>query len=53
MPRMPVSHGRIWSDNHGKIFTPELVQCFTAKAMVVCRQTITAKVSRGLSNTHK
>ena len=69
MPRMPVSHGRIWSDNHRKSFTrtnakfhskshgrmwsdnhrksstPELVQSFTAKAMVVCRQTITAKVS--------
>ena len=39
------SHGRMWSDNHRKCFTPELVQSFTAKAMVVCRQTITAKVS--------
>ena len=39
------SHGRMWSDNHRKSFTPELVQSFTAKAMVVCRQTITAKVS--------
>ena len=38
------SHGRMWSDNHRKSFTPELVQSFTAKAMVVCRQTITAKV---------
>ena len=38
-------HGRMWSDNHRKSFTPELVQSFTAKAMVVCRQTITAKVS--------
>ena len=33
------------SDNHCKSFTPELVQSFTAKVMVVCRQTITAKVS--------
>ena len=39
------SHGRVWSDNHRKSFTPELVQSFTAKAMVVCRQTITAKVA--------
>ena len=39
------SHGRVSSDNHCKSFTPELVQSFTAKAMVVCRQTITAKVS--------
>ena len=39
------SHGRVWSDNHRKSFTPELVQSFTAKAMVVCRQTITANVS--------
>ena len=39
------SHGRMWSDNHRKSFTPELVQSFTAKAMVLCRQTITAKVS--------
>ena len=42
---MPVSHGRTWSDNHRKSFTPELVQSFIAKAMVVCGQTITAKVS--------
>ena len=40
---MPVSHGRTWSDNHHKSFTPELVQGFIAKAMVVCGQTITAK----------
>ena len=33
------------SDNHRKSFTPELVQSFTAKAMVVRRQTITAIVS--------
>ena len=39
------SHGRMWSDNHRKSFTPELVQSFTAKAMVICGQTITAKVS--------
>ena len=39
------SYGRVWSDNHRKSFTPELVQSFTAKAMVVCGQTITAKVS--------
>ena len=39
------SHGRVSSDNHRKSFTPELGQSFTAKAMVVCRQTITAKVS--------
>ena len=39
------SHGRVWSDNHRKSFTPELVQSFTAKAMVVCGQTITTKVS--------
>ena len=39
------SHGRVWSDNHRKSFTPELVQSLTAKDMVVCRQTITAKVS--------
>ena len=39
------SHGRVWSDNHRKSFTPELVQSFTEKAIVVCRQTITAKVS--------
>ena len=39
------SHGRVSSDNHRKSFTPELVQSFTANAMVVCRQTITAKVS--------
>ena len=45
MPRMPVSHARIRSDNRRKSFTPELVQSFTAKAMVVCGQRITAKVS--------
>ena len=39
------SHGRVSSDNHRKSITPELVQSFTAKAMVVCGQTITAKVS--------
>ena len=39
------SHGRMWSDNHRKNFTPELVESFTEKAMFVCRQTITAKVS--------
>ena len=39
------SHGRVSSDNHRKSFTPELVQSLTAKAMVVCGQTITAKVS--------
>ena len=39
------SHGRMSSDNHRKSFTPELVQSFTANAMVVCGQTITAKVS--------
>ena len=39
------SHSRMSSDNHRKSFTPELVQSFTAKVMVVCRQTITAKVS--------
>ena len=39
------SHGRMWSDNHRKRFTPELVQSFTAKPMVVCGQTITATVS--------
>ena len=39
------SHVCMSSDNHRKSFTPELVQSFTAKAMVVCRQTITAKVS--------
>ena len=39
------SHGLVSSDNHRKSFTPELVQSFTAKAMVVCRQTIAAKVS--------
>ena len=33
------------SDNYRKSFTPELVQGFIAKVMVVCRQTITAKVS--------
>ena len=26
---MLVSHGRIWSDNHPKSFTPELVQSFS------------------------
>ena len=35
----------MWSYNHRKSFTPELVQSFTEKAMVVCGQTITAKVS--------
>ena len=39
------SHVCMSSDNHRKSFTPELVQSFIAKAMVVCRQTITAKVS--------
>ena len=39
------SRGRMSSDNQRKSFTPELVQSFTAKVMVVCRQTITAKVS--------
>ena len=39
------SHSRMSSDNHRKSFTPELVQSFTAKVMIVCRQTITAKVS--------
>ena len=39
------SHGRVSSDNHRKSFTPELVQSFTAKVMVVCGQTSTAKVS--------
>ena len=39
------SHGRMSSDNHRKSFTPELVQSFTAKVIVVCHQTITAKVS--------
>ena len=39
------SHGRMSSDNHRKSFTPELMQSFTAKVVVVCRQTITAKVS--------
>ena len=38
------SHGRVSSDNQRKSFTPELVQSFTAKDMVLCRQTITAKV---------
>ena len=33
------------SDNHRKSFTSELVQSFTEKVMVVCGQTITAKVS--------
>ena len=39
------SHGRMSSDNHRKSFTPELVQSIAAKVIVVCRQTITAKVS--------
>ena len=39
-------HGRVSSDNHRKSITPELVQKFTAKAMVVWGQTITAKVSQ-------
>ena len=39
------SHGRMSSDNHRKSFTPELVQSIAAKVTVVCRQTITAKVS--------
>ena len=39
------SHGRISSDNRRKSFTPELVQSIATKAMFVCRQTITAKVS--------
>ena len=39
------SHRRMSSDNHRKSFTPELVQSIAAKAMFVCRQTITAKVS--------
>ena len=39
------SHVRMSSDNHRKSFTPELVQSIAAKAMFVCRQTITAKVS--------
>ena len=39
------SHVCMSSDNHRKSFTPELVQSFTAKVIVVCRQTITAKVS--------
>ena len=38
------SHGRVSSDNHPKSLTPELVQSFTAKDTVVCRQTVTAKV---------
>ena len=38
-------YGRVWSDNHRKSFTAELVQSFTAKAMVVCGQTTTAKAS--------
>ena len=33
------------SDNHCKSFTPELLQSFTAYVVVVCRQTITTKVS--------
>ena len=39
------NHGHVSADNHRKSFTPELVQSFTAKVVVVCRQTITAKVS--------
>ena len=39
------SHVCVSSDNHRKSFTPELVQSIAAKAMFVCRQTITAKVS--------
>ena len=39
------SHGHVSLDNHCKSFTPELVQSFTEKVMVVCGQTITAKVS--------
>ena len=39
------SHGRMSSDNHRKSFTPALVQSIAAKVIVVCRQTITAKVS--------
>ena len=39
------SHGRVSSDNHRKSFTPELVQSFTAKVMVVCHESIPAKVS--------
>ena len=39
------SHVCVSSDNHRKSFTPELVQSFAAKVMVVCRQTITVKVS--------
>ena len=37
-------HGRVSSDSHRKSLTPELVQNFTAKHTVVCRQTVTAKV---------
>ena len=44
-PELVQSHSRMSSDNHRKSFTPELVQSFTAKVIVVCRQTITAKVS--------
>ena len=39
------SHGRVSPDIDHKSFTPELVQSFTEKVMVVCGQTITAKVS--------
>ena len=35
------------SDNHRKSFTPELVQSFTAKVMVVRRETITLVLSYG------
>ena len=41
------SHGRMWSDNHRKSFSPELVQSFTAKAMVVRLETIVVVVSLG------
>ena len=41
------SHGCVSSDNHRKSFTPELVQSFTAKAMVVRLETIVVVVSLG------
>ena len=41
------SHVYMSSDNHHKSFTPELVQSFTAKVMVVRRETITVVVSYG------
>ena len=41
------SHVYVSSDNHRKSFTPELVQSFTAKVMVVRRETITVVVSYG------